>query len=200
MTKTLELEPLSRRHDLIAIATKEFAARGYRATTMRHIADAAGILPGSLYHHFKSKEEILREVMLESTAEYVTRLESIVKGKGDAPQKIVAALEQRLELYRAHGLSLSVVLQTDTTTLRELNFTEMRELGKRIDRAWDQILNDGIREGSLRPDLEVRATSYAILGMLNWAHRWYEPDGRLNPAILARHWANMLLNGIEVSA
>jgi TetR/AcrR family transcriptional regulator, cholesterol catabolism regulator len=188
----------TRRQDLINIAAKEFSRRGYRATTMRHIADAAGILPGSLYHHFKSKEEILREVMLESTAEYATQLERIAKSDSSAPHKIRAAFEQRLELYREHGLSLSVVLQTDTTTLREDAFEEMRDLGKRIDRAWDNILERGIAEGSLRADLEVRATTYAIVGMLNWAHRWYDPDGRLSPQQLAAHWSRLLLDGLEV--
>ncbi len=188
--------PISRRHDLIAIAATEFARRGYRATTMRHIADAAGILAGSLYHHFKSKEEILREVMLESTTQYVIELEAIATSQSSSLEKIEAAIIHRLELYQQQGMSLGVVLQTDKTTLQEPMFLEMRQLGRRIDTAWDSILEEGKQNSSLPADLETRAITYAIVGMLNWAHRWYNPDGRLEPKALARVWANMVLNGI----
>jgi TetR/AcrR family transcriptional regulator, cholesterol catabolism regulator len=191
------MEPSSRRVDLIAVAATEFARRGYRATTMRHIADAAGILAGSLYHHFKSKEEILREVMLESTSRYVTELEALVGSKQSTAQKIEAAILHRLELYEQQGMALGVVLQTDKTTLQEEMFSEMRDLGARIDRAWDALLEEGKQNGTLQKDLDTRAITYGIVGMLNWAHRWYNPNGRLSPKALAKVWAQMILSGVE---
>ncbi len=191
-------EPSSRRHDLIAIAATEFARRGYRATTMRHIADAAGILAGSLYHHFKSKEEVLREVMLESTVQYVAELEQIAGLTVPTVEKIEMAIAHRLELYQHQGMSLGVVLQTDKTTLQETMFLEMRQLGRRIDTAWDKMLEEGKAKGELSPNLETRAITYGIVGMLNWAHRWYDPAGRLEPRALARIWAQMVLQGIAL--
>ncbi len=189
-------EPTSRRHDLINIAATEFSRRGYRSTTMRHIADAAGILAGSLYHHFKSKEEILREVMLDSTSLYVQELEAIAAGQASTQEKIEAAIAHRLELYEQQGMALGVVLQTDKTTLKEPMFLEMRQLGQRIDAAWDSIFEQGKANGSLSANTETRAITYGVLGMLNWAHRWYDPKGRLEPKALAKIWANMVLNGI----
>src|SRR6202008_1417560 len=53
----------SRRDELLELAAAMFAERGLRATTVRDIADAAGILSGSLYHHFASKEEMVAEVL-----------------------------------------------------------------------------------------------------------------------------------------
>src|SRR3954447_689094 len=52
-----------RRGELLAIAATLFAERGLRATTVRDIADAAGILSGSLYHHFDSKESMVDEIL-----------------------------------------------------------------------------------------------------------------------------------------
>ena len=52
-----------RRDQIIAIATRLIASRGYAATTVRDIADEAGILSGSLYHHFASKEAVLEEIL-----------------------------------------------------------------------------------------------------------------------------------------
>jgi TetR/AcrR family transcriptional regulator, cholesterol catabolism regulator len=193
----LTIETLTRRQDLIRIAAIEFARSGYRATTLRQIADAAGILPGSLYHHFASKEEILREVMLSSTADYVQEIEALAVSDQAVAALVRQALEQRLNLYRTEGLALGVVLQTDKTTLEHEVFNEMRDLGYRIERAWNAILERGVRDGSFEPDLDVRATTYAIQGMVNWAHRWFNPDGRLSPQALASEWAKLLLRGLE---
>lgn len=192
----MSTETTTRRQDLVRIAAQEFARRGYRATTLRHIADAAGILPGSLYHHFGSKEELLREVMTLSTAEHVETLERIAADGRPAPEQLRAALRARLELYREQGLALGVVLQTDTTTLRADVFAPMRDLGYRIERAWTRILGNGVKDGFFEPDLDLRTTTFAVVGMLNWAHRWFDPDGRLGPAELADRWADLLLGGL----
>ena len=53
----------SRRDELLELAAAMFAERGLRATTVRDIADGAGILSGSLYHHFSSKEEMVDELL-----------------------------------------------------------------------------------------------------------------------------------------
>ena len=195
----LQQELTNRRADIVRIAAGVFAQRGYRGTTMRHIADAAGILPGSLYHHFASKEEILREVIEQSTADYVERLEALAGTDLPASEQVRRAVRDRLELYRERGIALIVVLQTDRGTMDLPVFDGQRELGKRIDRAWDCIISRGVRSGEFRPDLDVRATSYAIVGMLNWAHRWFDPDGRLGPAALADQWASLVLAGAAIA-
>jgi AcrR family transcriptional regulator len=196
-TPSLTHLPLTRRQDLIRIAAIEFSKSGYRATTLRQIADAAGILAGSLYHHFASKEEILREVMLSSTADYVREIESLALSGQPASELVRQALEQRLNLYRTEGLALGVVLQTDKTTLEHEVFNEMRDLGYRIERAWSVILEHGVKDGSFAADLDIKATTYAIQGMVNWAHRWFNPDGRLSAQALAHEWAKLLLRGLE---
>src|ERR1700739_3812119 len=63
MTSHPVTQPGSRRDELLELAAAMFAERGLRATTVRDIADAAGILSGSLYHHFASKEEMVDEVL-----------------------------------------------------------------------------------------------------------------------------------------
>jgi AcrR family transcriptional regulator len=56
-------QPVSRRDELLELAATMFAERGLKATTVRDIADSAGILSGSLYHHFSSKEQMVDEVL-----------------------------------------------------------------------------------------------------------------------------------------
>ncbi|HEX2863016.1 MAG TPA: TetR/AcrR family transcriptional regulator, partial [Deinococcales bacterium] len=190
-------EATARRQAIVKTAAQVFARRGYRATTMRAIAEACGILPGSLYHHFRGKEDIILEVMAGTTADFVTVLEAIAaRPGGSAADKVRDALQARLDLYREQGQALTAVLQTDTDTIRLPVFQSMRELGKRIDAAWDAIIRDGQQRGEFSATLDVRATSYAIIGMLNWAHRWFDPTGRLSAADLTGQWTRLILHGV----
>src|SRR5512139_183064 len=63
MTQQTTSRSASRREELLAIAARLFAERGFKNTTVRDIADAAGILSGSLYHHFDSKEAMVDELL-----------------------------------------------------------------------------------------------------------------------------------------
>ena len=68
-----EVNAPSRRDELLSLAAAMFAERGLRATTVRDIADAAGILSGSLYHHFDSKEAIVDELLRDFLEGLFTR-------------------------------------------------------------------------------------------------------------------------------
>ena len=68
--------PATRRDELLELAATMFAQRGLRATTVRDIADAAGILSGSLYHHFGNRERIIAALYLEGIGEYAALLEA----------------------------------------------------------------------------------------------------------------------------
>src|SRR3546814_5788897 len=63
----------TRRDELLHIAAKLFAEKGFKNTTVRDIADAAGILSGSLYHHFDSKESMVDELLVRFQTELFDR-------------------------------------------------------------------------------------------------------------------------------
>src|SRR6201997_2441405 len=73
-----------RRAHLVVLAGELFAQKGYRATTVREIADAAGILSGSLYHHFDSKESIGDEILSSFINEILADYQAAVGSGGDA--------------------------------------------------------------------------------------------------------------------
>src|SRR5689334_24003451 len=81
----------SRREELLAIAARLFAEKGLRATTVRDIADAAGILSGSLYHHFDSKEAMVDEILRGFLDPLFARYREIVAG-GQSPRATLQAL------------------------------------------------------------------------------------------------------------
>src|SRR3954469_24515800 len=84
--RTTRSEPNSdRREQILAIATRLIASRGYSQTTVRDIADEAGILSGSLYHHFDSKEAMLDEILRDFLGRLYERFQEIEAS--DAPPR-----------------------------------------------------------------------------------------------------------------
>ncbi|MEO6471071.1 MAG: helix-turn-helix domain-containing protein, partial [Aeromicrobium sp.] len=73
----------TRREELLQIAAELFATKGFKNTTVRDIADAAGILSGSLYHHFDSKESMVDEILSSFQDELFGKYAAIVAGDDD---------------------------------------------------------------------------------------------------------------------
>jgi AcrR family transcriptional regulator len=184
-----------RRADLVRIAAELFAERGYRATTVRHIGDAAGVLSGSLYHHFDSKETILDELLSSYLNELVETYREITSGA-----EPVAALRGLVtEAVRSLGehRAAITVLQNERNYLRTLpRFGYLTKAEEEVRRIWITVLRDGIEAGEFRVDLDPTVT-YRFLRDSVWvAVRWFRQDGRLTPEELAEHYLRLILDGV----
>src|SRR5918996_330021 len=95
-------EARTRRGELLAIAAQLFADKGFRNTTVRDIADAAGILSGSLYHHFDSKESMVDEILSTFQEELFGQYDEILSGDEDARAKLERAVRVSFEAIDQH--------------------------------------------------------------------------------------------------
>lgn len=192
-------KPSERREALVAIAAELFAERGYRATTVRHIGDAAGVLSGSLYHHFDSKETILDELLSSYLEDLLDTYRTIAKS-GDEPATVLR------ELVRASIRSLSehraaiTVLQNERNYLRTLSrFGHLTKSEEEVRRIWITVLRDGIAAGAFREDLDPVVT-YRFLRDSVWvAVRWFRQDGPLSADELADHYLALIFDGLSRS-
>jgi AcrR family transcriptional regulator len=187
--------PSERRADLVRIAAELFAERGYRATTVRHIGDAAGVLSGSLYHHFDSKETILDELLSSYLTELVETYREIA-----ADAEPVAALRGLVtEAFRSLGehRAAITVLQNERNYLRTLpRFGYLTKAEEEVRRIWITVLRDCVEAGEFRADLDATVT-YRFLRDSVWvAVRWFRQDGPLTPEQLADHYLHLILDGI----
>jgi AcrR family transcriptional regulator len=187
--------PSERRADLVRIAAELFAERGYRATTVRHIGDAAGVLSGSLYHHFDSKETILDELLSSYLNELVETYREITAGV----EPVTALRGLVTEAFRSLGehRAAITVLQNERNYLRTLpRFGYLTKADDEVRRIWITVLRDGIDSGSFRADLDPIVT-YRFLRDSVWvAVRWFRQDGPLTPEDLAEHYLRLIFGGI----
>jgi TetR/AcrR family transcriptional regulator, cholesterol catabolism regulator len=181
--------------DIVAAAAKVFRTKGYHAATVRDIAEEVGILKGSLYHHFESKEALLYLVVKEPIAQMYRAIAEIAEADLPASEKLRRAILAHLEAFDRHYPHLFVYLREREAVKRR--FREMIGFSpKDYERCWQQILREGVEQGEFRADLDIRVASYGLLGMLNWSYKWYDPQGRLNVREVAEQFTALAFAGV----
>ena len=191
----------NRRDELLSIAAGLFAERGLRATTVRDIADAAGILSGSLYHHFKSKEAIVDEILrgfLDALFGDYRRIVDSASGLG--PRETLEALVQAsFEAIHNHRDEVAIY-QDEVKHLRgNARFDYLGERNTEFREMWTGVLRRGMESGDFRDDLDVRLT-YRFLRDTVWvAVRWYRPEGNDDHGAIANQYLNIVLDGLAVN-
>ncbi len=184
--------------EIVAAAAKVFRTKGYHAATVRDIAEEVGILKGSLYHHFESKEALLYLVVKEPIAQMFHTISAIADDDLTATEKLRRAILAHLEAFDRHYPHLFVYLRERESVKRR--FREMIGFSpKDYERCWQQILREGVASGEFRTGLDLEVTSYGLLGMLNWAYKWYDPQGRLSIHEVAEQFTSLALGGLAAA-
>jgi AcrR family transcriptional regulator len=184
--------------DIVSAAAKVFRTKGYHAATVRDIADEVGILKGSLYHHFDSKEELLYLVVKEPIAQMYRTIGEIAAADGTATEKLRRAISAHLEAFDRHYPHLFVYLRERESVKRR--FREMFGFSpKEYERCWQQIIREGVETGEFRAELDIQVASYGLLGMLNWLYKWYDPQGRLSVQEVAEQFTSLALAGLAAA-
>lgn len=186
----------TRRDELLELAATMFAERGLRATTVRDIADSAGILSGSLYHHFKSKEQMVEEVLRDFLDWLFTRYEDIVAETTDPLMRVKGLFMVSFEAIE-HRHAQVVIYQDEAKRLNPLpQFGFLNERNREQRRMWIDVLKQGIGDGSFRPDLDVDLV-YRFIRDTTWVSvRWYQPGGPLTAEQVGSQYLAIVLGGI----
>lgn len=173
-----------------------FAERGLRATTVRDIADGAGILSGSLYHHFASKEEIVDDLLRGFLDWLFTRYREIRDSRADPLERLKGLFMASFEAIE-HRHAQVVIYQDEAKRLSsQPRFSYLEELNKQQRTMWLEVLNQGIKEGDFRPDLDVDLI-YRFIRDTTWVSvRWYQPGGPLTAEQVGRQYLAIVLGGI----
>jgi AcrR family transcriptional regulator len=187
---------MSRRAEILERAAEVFNELGYRGASVEELARRVGLRKGSLYHHVRSKEQVLGEVLLRG----MELLRGGLPGADDArlapAEKVRAAVRFHLEWMAAEPHVTGVFLREGRNLPARLR-PRLQAQVRDFERRWVALLREGIAAGAFRPDLDPKLTVYLILGLINSVHRWYRPDGRLGMKRIAEACADLVLDGLR---
>jgi AcrR family transcriptional regulator len=167
-----------RREEIVTVAARTFADRGYAHVGMRDIADAVGIRGASLYHHFAAKEEILYAVCLTVTREPCEENLPLLDAAGTPPRRMAMLARAHLRhLYRRRVEHL--VGLHEMASLTPEHRAEIDGHRRYYQRRVRDVITAGMRSGEFTvPDAQLAA--FGVLDMLNGFSAWFRDDRGLS--------------------
>ncbi|NGP04852.1 TetR/AcrR family transcriptional regulator [Rhodococcus sp. 14C212] len=185
-----------RRAELLDIAAELFASRGVRATTVRDIADAAGILSGSLYHHFDSKESMVDEILRGFLDDLFGRYREIVASGPDSRATLEALITASYESIDKSHAAVAIYQDEAKRLVENERFSYISDLNTEFRDLWVGVIERGIADGTFRPDVDVELVFRFLRDTVWVAVRWYRPGGTLTADKVAQQYLSIVLDGL----
>jgi len=184
-------DPDSARGKLLQVAAHLFRNKGYERTTVRDLAGAVGIQSGSIFHHFKSKDEILRSVM-EETIRYNTALmHAALEEASNVRERVLALIRCELQSIMGGSGEAMAVLVYEWRSLSAEGQLQVLALRDIYEQLWLQVLGEAKEAGYIRGDVFI--TRRFLTGALSWTTTWFRADGSMTLDQLADEALVMVL-------
>jgi AcrR family transcriptional regulator len=185
----------SRLPQILDAAARLFCVQGFQGTTVRDIAQAVGILPGSLYCHFATKEDLLAAVYTRGVNRICHAVQAAVERRSDPWDRLEAACVAHLEAILRDDDYARVVVRVRPADVNAASAHLVRERD-RYEALWTELAG----QLPLPRRSDRRALRLMLLGALNWTQNWYRPDGSSSPRSIARQFTALLRQGTETPA
>lgn len=179
----------NRREELLIAAAQLFAEHGFEATSMRDIASAVGMLPGSMYYHFPSKEELVAATHELGVRQIQEAVEAAVAPLSDPWERLEMACVAHLVCLLGGSNFAAVITQEFSRVSPSLR---RRLIAQRDD--YEAYFNGLLADLPLKPGTDRRLLRLMLLGALNRATTWYRPGGE-TPEGIARRFVAIIRDG-----
>jgi AcrR family transcriptional regulator len=184
-----------RQREIIDAAADIFHRKGYSDTSVQDVADAVGILKGSLYYYIDSKEDLLFRMLLEvheDAKAVVTETATLDL----PPLERLRIYVQRHVQYNASNLAKIAVYYHDfglLTSKRKKAIIGQRKFYETFVRG---LIVEAQERGEVDAEVDPIVVSNAIFGLVNWIYTWYNPKGSITPEYLGELYAEVAVSGI----
>ncbi len=183
-----------RRRAILNEAGRQFARRGFHATSLDEVAKSLRLTKAGLYHYVDTKEQLLYECYLVSLerAEQCVR-EASEQGRNGLDKLCIYMRNMLGAFDQPEGY---FALLTDITALDQDHQKVLRRKGRAVDEALRTFIEEGMRDASVR-SCDAAVIEFAIQGALNWIPKWYSGHGRKNVAQIIEDFIDLFSNGLK---
>jgi AcrR family transcriptional regulator len=183
-----------RREQIIERAVALMQEKGYLGTSIQDVADELDFTKAAFYYFVKNKEELLYTIFQRAMDVALQGMSDAARSDAPASQKLHRMIEGYLAiLNREHDL-FTILFQEQRHLLPE-HQAAIAETQRQILNFWKDVFAQGVASGEFT-DLDPTLAAQAMVGMCSWAHRWFNPKGRLTAAEVADAFHQMFLKGI----
>jgi len=165
----------SPRGRVLRAAAHIFRSQGYERSTVRDLARVVGIQSGSLFHHFKTKEDILCAVMEEAILYNTARMQEAVDQGGSARERLRGLIRAELESINGSTGDAMAVLVYEWGALSRANQDRFLAMRARYEQLWLDVLKDAREQGLFDHDPFIWRR--LIGGAISWTVTWYRASG-----------------------
>nr|WP_081514027.1 TetR/AcrR family transcriptional regulator [Nocardia donostiensis] len=194
-------DPEGARRALLESAVRLFEQKGYAATSVQSIVEGAELTKGAFYHHFESKEDLLRRVHDEFINYQLGRARNVLADAQQSPEQVLRRLvaEALLEPMSIYKSEIAVFLQERRFLSGEV-FAEIQHKRDEFEQYFVDAIDAGMQAGVFRKLGPPRLIAFGIIGMGAWTHVWLDLSGPVSPREIGDIYAEILLNGLMESA
>jgi AcrR family transcriptional regulator len=189
-----------KRQRIIEAAALVFRRRGYAQATLSEIAVEAGTQAGSLYYHFNSREELVEEVLMQSSrrlSEAVTTALATLPPEADAFDRFVTMVHTHVLIVLERddfGIAYQKIHDQVTDEMR----ANISRAPRAFARLWTNVFMEAVKEGFIRADYDPRLTRMLVIGSISWMADWYKPDGPSGAEEIADAVIRLFFDGAAV--
>jgi TetR/AcrR family transcriptional regulator, cholesterol catabolism regulator len=184
----------NKRKKICDTAARLFVEKGFERTTIRDIAEAGKFNSASLYYYFEDKEAILYDILIRIMDDSLAQLEEIQNDDRGPKENLVAVIRLHTRVYGIDPVKGSLIVYNQKS-LNPAHWSELRQKQADYTRFVVSILDD-LKAQGVMGDMNTTVPAFAMFGMIQWAHLWYDPKGPISPEELEKNFIRIFTRGI----
>lgn len=186
---------LTTKENIIKTAKRLFRERGYAAVGMRELAREVGIQAPSLYNHYKSKDDILREICFDLATQFFSAFNQAVTSEEKAGKKLKAVMKAHIGVI-AQNLDSAEVFFNEWIFLEEPNLAQFKKLRHDYEIMFREIIDKGISKKEFKK-INSKLMAFTIFSALNATYEFMRSSEKLPQDQMANDLADLLLKGLK---
>ncbi|MCX6197740.1 MAG: TetR/AcrR family transcriptional regulator [Bacteroidetes bacterium] len=176
-------------------AQKLFRERGYAAVGMRELAKEVGIQAPSLYNHYKSKDDLLREICFDMAKQFFAAFDKAVTTEEKSQRKLKAVIKAHINVI-ATNLEASEVFFNEWMFLEQPHLGLFKKQRFEYEMKFREIIDKGIKKGDFKK-MNSKLIAFAIFSALNATYELYRSNEKLSQEEIAEDISDLLLKGLK---
>jgi AcrR family transcriptional regulator len=186
---------VTRKDQILDVAERLFSERGYHATTIREIARELQLEGGSLYSHISGKQELLYQIVLRGSTQFLHAAQATLAEGGSARDQLLRFMRRHLAIV-AESAPRAVVHFHEWRHLDAEHQAKILVRRDEYEGMLRQIIFAGVTSGEFAA-ADERLIGLHVLSLLNWTYQWYAPGGTWSADDLAEQFFDLLMRGLE---